>query len=72
MADCTKGRRPGFDKAAHPEEAERLYNHFIDLARMSGIRIATGRFQAFMLVKIANTGPVTIILDRPHLHKKES
>ena len=66
MADCTKGRRPGFDKAARPEEAERLYNHFIDLARMSGLKIATGRFQAYMLVRIANNGPVTIILDRTH------
>jgi D-tyrosyl-tRNA(Tyr) deacylase len=65
LADCRKGRRPGFDDAAPPKEAERLYNHFVDLTRASGLRVATGRFQARMLVNIANQGPVTIILDRP-------
>jgi len=65
LADCRKGRRPGFDAAASPEHAERLYNHFIDLATASGMKVATGRFQAHMLVNIANQGPVTIILDRP-------
>lgn len=64
LADCRKGRRPGFDAAAPPEEAQRLYNHFIDLARMSGIKVATGRFQAHMTVMIANQGPVTIALER--------
>ena len=65
LADCKKGRRPGFDAAAPPKEAEKLYNHFVDLTRASGLRVATGRFQARMLVNIANQGPVTIILDRP-------
>jgi len=64
LADCRKGRRPGFDMAAHPGEAERLYNHFVELAKMSGLKVATGRFQEVMLVNIANNGPVTIILER--------
>jgi D-tyrosyl-tRNA(Tyr) deacylase len=64
-ADCRKGRRPGFEDAALPDEAERLYDHFVDIARMSGTKVATGRFQARKLVRIANQGPVTILLDRP-------
>ena len=64
LADCKKGRRPGFDAVASPAEAERLYNHFVDLSRASGLKVATGRFQARMRVNIANQGPVTIILDR--------
>lgn len=61
--DCRKGRRPGFSTAAPPEIAEPLYNQFIDLARKSGIRVATGTFQAAMQVELVNDGPVTLLLD---------
>ena len=29
LGDCRKGRRPGFDKAARPEEAISLYEYFV-------------------------------------------
>ncbi|MGA1794705.1 MAG: D-aminoacyl-tRNA deacylase [bacterium] len=65
LGDCRKGRRPGFDAAAAPDAAEGLYDHFVALARTTGLVVETGRFQAHMMVNILNEGPVTLILDRP-------
>jgi D-tyrosyl-tRNA(Tyr) deacylase len=64
-ADCRKGRRPSFDLAAAPAEAERLYAYFVEQARKSGIPVQTGVFQALMQVYLVNDGPVTIICDSP-------
>ena len=63
LADCTKGRRPGFDKAAAPDLAERLYNDFVEMLGACGVPVKTGRFQARMLFGIENEGPVTLLLD---------
>lgn len=63
LGDCRKGRRPGFDKAAAPEMAERLYNDFVEMLRACGVPTQTGRFQAKMLFAIENDGPVTFVLD---------
>lgn len=63
MADTRKGRRPSFTQAAPPAEAEALFDMFVRLARDSGVRVGTGRFQQHMLVEIHNDGPVTIQLD---------
>ena len=62
-ADCRKGRRPGFDSAAPPEQAKTLYDHFVESARRTGARVETGVFQASMQVHLVNDGPVTIIVD---------
>ena len=62
--DCEKGRRPSFAEAAPPEVAETLYEVFVTTLRDEGISVETGRFQAKMLVEIANDGPVTLILER--------
>lgn len=62
--DCTKGRRPGFDNAASPEAAERLYQKFIEQVLESGLRVATGEFGADMQVELINDGPVTFTLER--------
>ena len=61
--DCRKGRRPGFSTAASPAIAELLYNRFIELAQESGVRVATGVFQAAMQVELVNDGPVTLLVD---------
>ncbi len=64
-ADTRRGRRPDFIDAARPEVAEPLIDKFVDLLRAQGLTVATGQFRAKMLVKIANDGPVTIIIDSP-------
>jgi D-aminoacyl-tRNA deacylase len=63
MADARKGRRPSFVEAAPPEQAETLFNYTVGLARQSGLKVATGRFQQHMQVEIHNDGPVTLMLD---------
>ena len=64
-ADTRRGRRPDFIDAARPEVAEPLIARFSALLREQGLPVETGVFQARMLVKILNDGPVTIILDSP-------
>ncbi len=63
--DCRKGRRPGFDKAAPPEQARALYEHFVEVARRTVPRVETGVFQADMAVSLTNDGPVTFLLESP-------
>ena len=63
LADTRKGRRPSFIEAAPPEQAEALFEQFVEHARSTGLRVETGRFQQYMQVEIQNDGPVTIMLD---------
>jgi D-tyrosyl-tRNA(Tyr) deacylase len=63
LADTNSGRRPSFTKAAAPDDARRLYHHFVSLARARGVNVETGEFGAMMDVELVNDGPVTIILD---------
>ncbi|QDR80846.1 D-aminoacyl-tRNA deacylase [Sporomusa termitida] len=65
--DCRKGRRPSFDTAAPPPAATGLYELFVELCRARGVAAACGKFQAEMVVQLANHGPVTILLDSKRL-----
>ena len=63
LADCRKGRRPGFSQAALPELAEPLYQTYVNALRAFDLEVETGRFQADMQVALVNDGPVTMLLD---------
>jgi D-aminoacyl-tRNA deacylase len=61
--DARNGRRPSFASAAPPQIAKALYEDVVREWRTSGLRVATGEFQAMMQVALVNDGPVTILLD---------
>lgn len=70
-ADCRKGKRPNFIKAAKGEQANELYEYFVSCCRGLGIETQTGAFGADMKVELLNDGPVTIPLDTDELMRKK-
>ncbi|MBN2034064.1 MAG: D-tyrosyl-tRNA(Tyr) deacylase [Deltaproteobacteria bacterium] len=62
-ADCRKGRRPSFVRAASPQNAEALYEDFVRRLRGKGLTVSTGEFQKMMEVHLVNDGPVTLLID---------
>ena len=62
--DVRKGRRPSFDTAAPPQRAEELYLQFVEKLKLTGLRVATGRFQTMMQIHLINDGPATFILEK--------
>ena len=61
--DCRKCNRPSFSDAAPPDEAEKLYEYFVQRLRGAGLIVATGQFKARMDVTLTNDGPVTFIVE---------
>ncbi len=66
-ADCKKGNRPSFAKAAGAELGENLYDYCVKYAKGKGFNVQTGRFGADMKVELENDGPFTVILDSDKL-----
>lgn len=63
LADTRRGNRPSWSDAAPAVEAEGLVAAYADALAAEGARVATGRFGRRMIVRIANDGPLTILLD---------
>lgn len=61
--DTRRGNRPGFDQAAKPDQANRLYLYFCEILQIQGLIVATGQFAADMQVSLLNDGPVTLMID---------
>ncbi len=72
LAGYKRGRRPGFTKAARPEKAIPLYEHFMDQLWHQGIEVEKGEFGAEMQVKIVNEGPVTLVMDSSVKYPRQS
>ena len=62
-ADTSRGNRPGFSYAAHPEKGEKLYEYFTKKLQEMDINCKMGVFGGDMMVSLINDGPTTIWLD---------
>ncbi|SDC89629.1 D-tyrosyl-tRNA(Tyr) deacylase [Paracidovorax valerianellae] len=65
VADTRGGNRPSFTDAAAPQDGRRLFDHFVDQARLQHPVVQTGRFATEMQVHLINDGPITIPLRIP-------
>ena len=71
MANYRHGNRPDFMASAKPDEANRLYEYFMSLAKKEIRRVEAGVFGAHMEVSLLNDGPVTIVMDSEVLKSKK-
>ena len=62
-AQWKKGNRPGFSRAAAPDQGEALYELFCDALAAEGVPVKTGQFAADMKVSLINDGPFTVWMD---------
>jgi D-tyrosyl-tRNA(Tyr) deacylase len=67
FGDCRKGRRPGFDLAAEPMIAEKLYEKVVQLIKIEGLEVQNGIFAAYMDVTASNDGPINFLIDSKRL-----
>ncbi|MCR5330981.1 MAG: D-tyrosyl-tRNA(Tyr) deacylase [Lachnospiraceae bacterium] len=58
----TSSNRPGFTNAAPPEQANRIYEHFVEYCTQRVPVVKHGEFGADMKVELLNDGPFTILL----------
>ena len=63
LGNTKSGRRPGFEEAALPEDAKRLYEQVAAALKAQGTTVEMGVFAAHMMVELVNDGPVTFLLD---------
>ncbi|MFP4071335.1 MAG: D-aminoacyl-tRNA deacylase [Desulfovibrionales bacterium] len=66
-ADIRKGRRPGFQEAADPDDAKKLFERLVLDLKERFPKVKTGVFGTDMEVSLTNWGPVTLVLDSTSL-----
>ena len=64
-ANTNSGNRPSFTPAAEPAEGQRLFDYLLESARKELGNVPSGRFGAYMKVRLVNDGPVTFNLRVP-------
>ncbi|MCD6246376.1 D-tyrosyl-tRNA(Tyr) deacylase [candidate division WOR-3 bacterium] len=62
IANLNKGKKPDFSNSATVDNAKRLYSHFVDIFKKTGLNVKTGEFGEYMKVELENDGPVTFII----------
>ena len=63
FGDVRSGRRPSFEGAAPPDEANQRFEEIVAELKKTGLTVATGRFRAMMDVESVVAGPFTILID---------
>jgi D-aminoacyl-tRNA deacylase len=62
-AATRKGRRPSFDAAMDPKDAQAVFDQLVGAVRAFGVPVETGQFGAMMLVSSTNDGPATFVVE---------
>ncbi|MBN3040232.1 MAG: D-aminoacyl-tRNA deacylase, partial [Candidatus Omnitrophica bacterium] len=62
-ARTKKGRRPSFDEAMEPADADKLFNDFVGLLSLSSLKVGKGFFGRHMQIDLEMEGPLNIYLD---------
>lgn len=63
-ADTSKGNRPSYINSLKHEEANVLYDLFVEELKKSNLKVETGIFRSNMKVNLINDGPTTIIIEK--------
>ena len=67
LANLREGNRPSFVSAMKGEQSKPLYEHFLSLLAVNGVKAKAGIFGADMKVSLVNDGPFTMVLDSKEL-----
>lgn len=62
--DVSKGNRPSYINSLNYEEANKLYDLFVEELINTSLKVETGIFRSDMKVNLINDGPITIIIEK--------
>jgi len=72
LANYAHGNRPDYMNAERPDEANRLYEYFVELISQRVGHVGKGVFGAEMHIETQLMGPVTIVMDSEVLKKRRN